>query len=390
MSHCEPIVMKIIADKNIPLVKQVFSHLGRVETVPAGMITQELVCDADILLVRSVTTIDEPLLAGSWVRFVATSTSGVDHVDRGYLDSRRVGFAYAPGSNAQSVAEYVITALHYCGLKHSFALKDKVVGIVGVGHIGKRVLHMARRLGMRCLCNDPPRARKEGPGKFVTLDELLAVADIITLHVPLTDKGPDATLRLVDETFLRRMKRGAFLINTSRGRVIDESTLKKMREKLGGLVLDVWDNEPSIDTELLAMTDCGTPHIAGYSYDGKINGAGMVYRAVCDFLGQEPRWKPSEHLAVIPICELSLPSTCADPLSEAVLRAYPIGRDVGDMRGLIAMPAEDGARYFARLREHYPRRLEFKHFSIHTRADDAVARTPSTRQDLAGLGFQLK
>jgi erythronate-4-phosphate dehydrogenase len=381
--------MKIIADWNIPLVKEVFSHLGGVELVPGREISPGLVRDADVLVVRSVTRVNERLLSGSSVRFVATATSGADHVDREYLRTHQIGFAYAPGSNAQSVAEYTFAAMVYCGLKHSFGFKDKVLGIIGVGHIGKRVLHMARVLGMRCLCNDPPRARKEGSGEFVTLDALLPDADIVTIHVPLTREGPDATLRMVDETFLKKMKPGAFLFNTSRGKVVDERALKKMRGELGGLVLDVWDNEPSIDTDLLEMTDCGTPHIAGYSYDGRINGTGMVYQAVCDFLGREPHWRPSDQLDAVPTRELRLSSPHVDPLSDLILQAYPIGRDIADMRQLAALRAEEQGAYFSGLREDYNQRLEFNHFSIDTRTDGGML-TDSARHDLSGLGFHLE
>lgn len=382
--------MKIIADRGIPLVREVFSHLGTVEVVPAKRITAGLVRDADILLVRSVTKINEALLSGSSVRFVATSTIGTDHIDREYLDTRQIGFACAPGSNAQSVAEYVCAALVYCSHKYSFDLKSKVLGIIGVGNIGKRVLHMAPVLGMQCLCNDPPRARKEDSSEFVPLDRLLRDADMVTIHVPLTPEGPDATLRMVDEIFLRRIKTGALLFNTSRGKIVDELILKKMRGQLGGLVLDVWENEPSVDTDLLAMTDCGTPHIAGYSYDGRINGVGMVYEAVCDFLGREPRWRPSAHLDTIPMYELNLSSPCADPLSDSILQAYPIGRDVAHMRELAGVRAEEQGSYFTRLRENYPRRLEFNHFSIDTCVDDGVILPDSARQNLARLGFHLK
>ena len=382
--------MKIIADRNIPLAKEVFSHLGGVELVPGREISPAVVRDADILVVRSVTTVDRPLLSGSSVRFVATSTIGTDHIDREYLDTRGIGFAYAPGSNAQSVAEYVCTALVYCSRKYSFDLKDKALGIVGVGNIGKRVLLTARVLGMQCLCNDPPRARKEGPSEFVPLDMLLPEADIVTIHVPLTREGTDATFRMVDETFLRRMKTGALLFNTSRGQVVDERVLKKTRAKLGGLVLDVWQDEPSIDADLLGMTDGGTPHIAGYSYDGKINGTGMVYEAACDFLGQEPRWKPSDHLDTIAIRELSPSSPPVDPLGDLILQAYPIGRDIADMRQLASLRTQEQGEYFAWLRENYALRLEFNHFSVNARLNNGAMLTASVREKLAGLGFQLK
>jgi erythronate-4-phosphate dehydrogenase len=381
-------MMRIIVDRNIPLGREVFSSLGRVEVLPGREIGPESVRRADILVVRSVTRVDRDLLSGSAVRLVASATSGIDHIDTDYLQSRRIGFAYAPGSNAESVAEYVVAALFHLGRRQAFELEGKVLGIVGVGHIGKRVFDMARALGIRCLLTDPPRARREGGDGFVSLDELLPVADMVSLHVPLTREGPDATLRMVNEAFLRRIKPGAVLLNTSRGEVVDERALVKIREKLGGLVLDVWDNEPWIDPGLLAVTDCGTPHIAGYSYDGKIKGLDMVYRAACEYLGKNPEWKAEDHLAKIPLSELDLPRVSADPLGEAVLRAYPIGRDDDAMRALAGLGRGERGACFTGLRAEYPRRLEFGHFSLSGGAGAGLA--DCVRRKLAGLGFLVQ
>jgi erythronate-4-phosphate dehydrogenase len=383
-------MMKIVADQSIPLASKVFSHLGDMVTVPGREITPEIVRDAGILLVRSVTRVDQDLLHGSSVRFVATATTGIDHVDTEYLESHSIGFAYAPGSNARSVAEYVFAALVYCSRKYSFSLREKVMGIVGVGNIGRRVLSRARILGMECLCNDPPRARREGPEGFVPLDELLSRADIVTLHVPLTHRGIDATLRMVDKAFISRMKSGAFLINTSRGKIVDEEALKETRGRLGGLVLDVWNNEPAIDTELLAVAGCATPHIAGYSYDGKINGTGMVYRAVCEFLGVRQHWKPSGHLDRVPVQEIVLSPACSDPVGDSIMQAYPIHRDDAGLRKVAAMPREEQPAYFDSLRSNYPRRLEFNHFRLDTGTCESIESIGSVREELSGLGFLVK
>jgi erythronate-4-phosphate dehydrogenase len=383
-------MMKIIADQSIPLVCEVFSHLGDIVTVPGREITSEVVRDAGILLVRSVTRVDRGLLDDSSVKFVATATTGIDHVDTEYLKSRGIGFGYAPGSNARSVAEYTFAALVYCSRKCSFNLREKVVGIVGVGNIGKRVLSRARILGTECLCNDPPRARREGPEQFVSLDELLSRADVVTIHVPLIHRGIDATLRMVDKAFLSRMKTGAFLVNTSRGKVVDEEVLKKASARLGGLVLDVWDNEPAIDTGLLAMTECATPHIAGYSYDGKANGTGMIYRAACDFLGARPRWEPSDHLDKVPVREIGLSPACSDPVGDSIMQAYPIGRDDAALRQIAEVPREEQPAYFDLLRSNYAMRLEFSHFRVDTAPCNGIESIGSVREELTGLGFLVK
>ena len=257
--------MKIIADVNIPFVAQCFSSIGEVEVVRGREIKPSVVADADILLVRSVTRVDSGLLAGSKARFVATATIGFEHVDVDFLRDKGIGFASAPGSNANSVAEYIVAALFSIGKKHNIHLEGKSIGIVGVGNVGSRVEKKARALGMSVYLNDPPLQRQTGDTKYLPLEKVFE-CDIITLHTPLTFEGIDKTLHLADGRFFKSLKKGCTFINTSRGGVVDTGALKDAIKsgKLGAVVLDVWENEPNIDTELLEMVDVVTPHIAGY------------------------------------------------------------------------------------------------------------------------------
>ena len=263
-------VMKIVADPNIPFVREAFAALGEIQLVPGRQIRAETVRDAELLLVRSITPVTPALLEGSRVKFVATATIGTDHVDLGYLASRDVGFASASGSNANSVAEYVVAGLLELARRRKFRLREKTLGVVGVGNVGRRVVRYAEALGMRVLQNDPPRQRAEALAHFVSLDRLLAEADIVTAHVPLVREEPEATFHLIDRDVLFSLSRRPILVNTARGAVVDNRALLPAIAggKLGGVVLDVWENEPDISGELLAVVDLGTPHIAGYSFDG--------------------------------------------------------------------------------------------------------------------------
>jgi erythronate-4-phosphate dehydrogenase len=268
--------MRIVADANIPCVEEAFEAFGEVVVLPGRAITAEAVREAEVLLVRSVTPVNESLLAGSRVRFVATATIGTDHVDSGYLARRGIGFASAAGCNANAVAEYVVAALLELAQRHRYRLRDRTLGVIGVGNVGSRVVRYARALGMRVLRNDPP----------LGLLEPALQADIVTLHVPL-----DATTR---HMLGWENLRGFTLINTARGAVVDNAALLKALDanRIAAAVLDVWENEPQVMPELLDVVDLGTPHIAGYSWDGKINGTRMIYEACCRYFGWPASWRP--------------------------------------------------------------------------------------------------
>lgn len=286
--------MYIVADENISDVRAAFAPLGRIVVMPGRSISRGELAEADALLVRSVTPVNERLLSGTKVRFVGSATAGIDHIDTAYLESRGITFAHAPGSNARAVAEYVIAAILELALDRRLALNETTVGIVGVGHVGARVARLCAAMGMRVLLCDPPRAAVEPGADFVALPMLLQSSDVVTLHVPLIDAGPYATRGLVGDGFMSQLRPATALINTSRGDVCDEAALMRGRQSghLGWLALDVWRGEPSPNPEFVRECDIATPHIAGYSLDGRLSGTHMVYQALCEWAGATPEWLP--------------------------------------------------------------------------------------------------
>ena len=331
--------MKIIADTNIPFVAECFSSIGDVTTISGRDITADIVKDADILLVRSITKVNADLLDGSSVKFVATATIGVDHIDQKCLNDKGIGFAYAPGSNANSVAEYVVAALLAIGKKHKITLAGKSIGIIGVGNVGSRVAAKCKALGMDVLLNDPPLQRQTGDDKYLPLDDLLG-CDFITMHTPLTYDGVDKTSHLADEKFFDSISNKAFFINTSRGGVMDTGALKNALEqnRISGAVLDVWENEPNIDGKMILKAELSTPHIAGYSYDGKIAGMIMIYNAACKCFGLEAKHTTADFLPDAQVPEITI-DTSADNeqkiLQETVQQVYVINRDDFNTREIL-------------------------------------------------------
>jgi len=378
--------MKIIADENIPCVEQAFASLGEVSLLPGRGMQAEQVRAADILLVRSVTRVDESLLQGSSVRFVGSATIGFDHVDRDCLQQRGIGFATAPGSNATSAAEYVVSALMVLSAQQGFELAGKTVGIIGCGNVGSRVRQRLSALGMKCLVNDPPLQASAGHDDFVSLDEVLQ-ADVVTLHVPLTKSGRHPTFHLLNATALGRLKAGAILINTSRGAVADNRALDVLLARRDDLsvVLDVWENEPSISASLLQKVDLGTSHIAGYSYDGKLRGTEMIYRAACDFFSVPAQWRAADVLE--PVAAIDLRAHDAGDVfavaRAAVLACYDVRQDDARLRETLSLPETERALAFDRLRRDYPQRREFPESTV-------LLREPAgaLAQLLSGLGFE--
>jgi erythronate-4-phosphate dehydrogenase len=372
--------MNIVADGNIPFVKEAFSRFGTITLAPGREITREMVANAEILLVRSVTRVDKDLLENTAIKFVATATIGFDHIDLDYLAQKGIRFASAPGSNAQSVAEYIVCALCTVFDGDLSALSKKTIGVIGAGNVGSRVIRMAKALGFTCLVNDPPLEKAKGGDGFSPLDEVLQTADIVTLHVPLSKSGAFPTFHMVNERFLNKMKPGACLFNTSRGTVVDEKALLGLRSALGAVVLDVWENEPSIDMQTLAAADIATPHIAGYSYDGKVRGARMIFEAAAAFLKSGVSW--NDVVSVAAENKIIDARAAQIPLLHALHSAYPI---LTDDRRLRKMADEiNPSIYFESLRNTYPKRLEFPHFSIHCSRNQA-----DTAGTLEKLGFTV-
>jgi erythronate-4-phosphate dehydrogenase len=325
--------------------------------------TPEMVRDADLLLVRSVTKVNASLLAGSRVRFVGSATIGTDHIDETWLQNKGIGFAAAPGCNAGSVAQYLAAALVWAAARMGWRLSNCSLGVVGVGNCGSQVAKVAGALGTEVCLNDPPLARVSGDPRFRPLKELLE-CDFLTLHVPLTYEGEDATWRLINERCLQQMKPGGILINASRGHIVDEGVLMMQLDQrhLGGAILDAWENEPHINCTLMRRVMLGTPHIAGYSYDGKVTGTRMIYAAACHVLGvtsmqidvpMPPATVPNINLEV---ADRSLDSV----LSELVLTSYPIWRDSADLMVKASENLKATGLAFDQLRTLYPLRREFQ------------------------------
>jgi len=384
------IIVKIIADANIPFVKDCFLSIGEVEVFAGGEIRPDVVVDADCLLVRSVTRVDSDLLAGSRVRFVGTATIGFDHIDVEYLMRNNIGFASAPGSNANSAAEYVIAGLLEIGRKYKIRLEGKSIGIIGVGNVGSRVEKKVRALGMKVLLNDPPLQRETGDAKYLPLEELYD-CDFITLHTPLTFEGADKTFHLADEKFFKSLKAGCVFFNTSRGRVVDTGALKASVQsgQLETTVLDVWENEPNIDTELLEMIDIGTPHIAGYSLDGKIAGMIRIYKAACGYFGLNAKFDVEDFLPEPPVPQIKIEPTAGseqDVLRGAVDKVYRISEDDLKLRRILDVPATKRGEFFDDLRKNYPVRREFQN----TKIEFATEGTENLSKKLKGIGFKVK
>lgn len=377
--------MKIIADENIPFVKQACETVGDVVLVSGRAFTPELVKDADALLVRSITKVNKELLDGSSVKFVGTATIGFEHIDREYLAEKAIGFSSAPGSNANSVAEYIIAALLNLAEKYKFDLSEKSIGIIGVGNVGSRVEKKAEALGMKVVCNDPPLSRETDDEKYRPIDEIYS-CDIITVHTPLTKEGIDKTCHLCDEAFFDKLKDSAVFINSSRGGVVKTKAIKNVikNEKLLVTVLDVWENEPNIDNQLLSMVDIGTPHIAGYSYDGKIVGMIMVYEAMCRHFGLEIKASVEDFLPepIVPTIEITSDKSEQRLLLDTVSKIYDIMADDGRCRGILEAKDNEKGQFFDTLRKKYPIRREFQNTVISCNDNDL-------KQKLSGLGFKI-
>jgi erythronate-4-phosphate dehydrogenase len=372
--------LSIVADQQILLAKDAFSKFGDVQLVDGRSIDQRVIKNADVLLVRSVTKVNESLLKNSKIKFVGSATSGVDHIDRDYLRTSNIRFSHALGSNARSVAEYVLSSLFVTAEQHDFSLKEKTVGIIGCGQVGSRVKRFMEALGVKCLLNDPLLAEQTSEHCYVELEEVLQ-ADIITLHVPLTLDCEFPTNKLVNEEFLHELKSNVILVNTSRGEVIDEAALLAFKQANSSviLILDVWCNEPEIDINLLQQSFIATPHIAGYSYDGKLKATSMLLDALNDYTSRESIktgfGESGKEISVID----------EDNIQLAVMQSYDVRSDAIALMNLSSIEYEKRAAYFDSLRKKYPIRREFPNRIIH-----ANKMSHETRQQLQQLGFKVK
>lgn len=374
--------MKFIIDDKIPYIKGALEPFGDVIYLPGPKTTPEIVQNADAIITRTRTICNESLLGNSSVKMIATATIGYDHIDTEYCQQAGIEWTNAPGCNSKSVEQYVLSALLVLAEKKSFELKGKTIGIVGVGQVGSKVARVCELLGMNVLLNDPPRERTEGPEQFVSFQHIIAKADIITFHVPLTMQGEDATFHMADTLFFESLQQCPIVLNTCRGEVVDTFAAETAIERgqVSGMVLDCWEREPQIDRNLLQLVDLATPHIAGYSKDGKANGTTMSVQAISRFfnLGIDD-WQPQGvdlpeqtkiHLNGLNRTEEAI-------IREAVLFTYDIRED--DQR-LRAQP-----ELFEQLRGDYPVRREYPVFSItHEKVDEKVL------EKLSKLGFNIE
>ncbi len=363
--------MKILVDENMPYARELFSRLGEVSAVPGRPIPLDALNDADALMVRSVTKVNEALLSGKKVRFVGTATAGTDHVDDAWLAQAGIGFSGAPGCNAIAVVEYVFSALLMLAERDGFALRDRTVGIVGVGNVGSRLQARLDALGVRTLLCDPPRKDAGDAGDFRTLDELVREADVLTFHTPLYKDGPYRTWHLADEALIGALKPGAILINACRGPVVDNAALLARLQSGQHLstVLDVWEPEPDLNVALLENVDIGTAHIAGYTLEGKARGTTQVFEAFSEFLGTPHQVALDTLLPAPEVSRLALHGKLDEStLKRLVHLVYDVRRDDALLRHVAGQPGE-----FDKLRKHYRERREWS--SLYVLCDDAATAT---------------
>ncbi|MBU3054855.1 4-phosphoerythronate dehydrogenase PdxB [Pseudomonas indica] len=353
--------MRILADENIPLVDAFFGGFGEIRRLPGRAIDRSSLGDSEVLLVRSVTEVNRELLEGSRVRFVGTCTIGTDHLDLDYLGEAGIAWASAPGCNARGVVDYVLGSLLSLADLYGVDLAQRCYGIVGVGQVGGRLLDVLRGLGWRVLVCDPPRQEREG-GDYVDLETILRECDTISLHTPLTREGPYATRHLLDAYALDLLRPGAWLINASRGAVVDNAALRELLDRRNDVeaVLDVWEGEPLADPELAELCHIATPHIAGYSLDGKLRGTAQIYQAYCAHQSLPAEIELDELLPAPWLGEIHLDAS-ADPawaLAALCRAVYDPRRDDADFRRSLFGDAQVRRLAFDGLRKRYPVRRE--------------------------------
>ncbi len=360
--------LKLLADENIPGLEQWADYGLELYRCGGREIGPHLLQDVDILLVRSVTAVDETLLCGSPVRFVGSATSGIDHVDRDYLETHGIAFAYAPGSNANSVVEYVFTAIAAIGEKLEQLLAGGVVGIVGYGHVGRALATRLDALGITYRVYDP-WLEQDTIRSAAGLDEVLD-CDVVSLHPELTRANPWPSHHLLGADELAGLRPDALLINASRGAVIDNGALLAQLEedRTRAVVLDVWEGEPAISPSLLERVRLGTPHIAGYSLDAKLRATHRLGEAVAKFL-QQPIVKPGAPAIDSPLITLDTPAAEPVLLRQLLQSRYAIREDDARLRQVVLEQGDEGGGGFDRLRKTYRERRELAGSPVSCDAD---------------------
>jgi erythronate-4-phosphate dehydrogenase len=376
--------IKIVADNKIPFLRGVLEPFAEISYLEPSQISKDTVKDVDALIIRTRTKCNKDLLDNSNVKFIATATIGFDHIDTVYCQSKAIEWISAPGCNSSSVQQYIASALLTLAKEKSIQLDKNTLGIVGVGNVGSKIEKLGNILGMNVLLNDPPRERIEGSEKYVSLDHLIEQSDIITFHVPLNKIGIDKTLHLANHDLFEKFNDGKVFLNTSRGEVVKTDSLKRAikNKKVFACTLDVWENEPDIDIELLNLVDIATPHIAGYATEGKANGTAACVNALNDFfnLGLKQNWYPNN----LPVStkEKEIKIECAgkskqEIFFECINSTHNIKEDDKRLR--------ESASSFERQRAEYPVRREFNYYDVHlNNAEESI------KKAINDLGFNIK
>ncbi|WP_405123170.1 4-phosphoerythronate dehydrogenase PdxB [Pseudomonas sp. M20] len=376
--------MLIVADENIPLLDAFFAGFGEIRRVPGRSIDRATVEQADVLLVRSVTNVNRALLEGSKVRFVGTCTIGTDHLDLDYFNEVGITWSSAPGCNARGVVDYVLGSLMTLAEIEGVDLAQRTYGVVGAGEVGGRLIKVLKGFGWNVKVCDPPRQAAEG-GDYVSLEAIIEQCDVISLHTPLTRRGDGATWHLFDQQRLQQLKPGAWLINAARGPVVDNLALREVlleREDLQA-VLDVWEAEPEVDVALAELCVLATPHIAGYSLDGKQRGTAQIYQAYCAFSGQPAIIQLSDLLPAPWLSEVTLHADSDPAWALAMLcrGVYDPRRDDADFRRSLVGNVGEQRAAFDVLRKQYPVRREIEGLKV--RIEGA---SPELAKIVAALG----
>lgn len=373
--------MKVVADDKIPFLRGALEKFAEVVYMPGQLIKRTDLMDADALLIRTRTKCNAALLEDTKVRFIGTATIGYDHIDTEFCEQQGIYWTNAPGCNSASVNQYVTAAMLALAKQHNIILEGKTIGIIGVGNVGSKVSRSAAALGMNVLLNDPPREKAEGRKNFVLLGDILYNADLITVHVPLKLAGEDSTWHLFNEKSFKKMKKGTWFINSSRGEIVDTSALKTaLSNNKIKTVLDVWENEPDIDQQVMNMSFISTPHIAGYSTDGKANGTSVIVNALCEFFNLPARnWYPSDIPSPMKPA-INIDGAGKDDqeiIREAVGHSYNI---LNDDERLRLNPGQ-----FENQRGFYPLRREFPSYTV-----TATGCSKAVKRKLELLGFKVQ
>lgn len=374
--------MKIVADDKIPFLKGVLEPFSSVKYLPGNLITKDHITDADAIITRSITNCNSELLKDTKVKFIATATIGDDHIDKTFCTKNNIQWTSAKGCNSGAVEQYVLSAILNLAIDNAFDISGLTIGIIGVGNIGSKIKRIAEILDLKILLNDPPRAEAEEDNEFVGLDQVLSDSDIISLHVPLIFEGKFKTYHLADETFFDQLEKEKIFINSSRGGVVNTKALIKAidNQKILHSVIDVWEDEPNIHPELLGWLDYGTPHIAGYSWEGKAMGTAMSVSAISRFfnLGIDdwyPEIEKPEHNLVSINCE---GKTIYEIIREAVNATYDIRKDSHQFKGIY--------NEFENLRRNYSFRWEYDNYNIELKN---VTNNSNLSKKLVALGFKI-